>query len=150
MELEPCPNPISRACFFSFVLCNAPEEKSGHDLPGSRCHTGLRSQAISCFPSHSASFPSLQHATHGERRLVTNRKQWLIFLLTDAKPMLLVLYENHKYKQNTVHKYALRLCKMTKGFKRPTPYALVLLAFFAFLKCIFFFFFQEFTDICLG
>lgn len=113
--------------FFGFVLCNAPapEEKSGHDLPGSRCHTGLRSPAISCFLSHSASFPSLQHAVHGEGRLVTKRKQWLIFLHSDVKPVSPV-----HTRTTGISKY---LSKVSKGVRKPSHSALVfvgLLGFF--------------------
>lgn len=111
--------PNLRCLFFSFVLCNtpAPEEKSGHDLPGSRCHTGLRSPAISCFLSHSVSFPSLQHAVHGEGRLVTKRKQWLVFLHSDAKPVSPVHTRNAE-----ISKY---VSKMSKGFRKPSHSALL-------------------------
>lgn len=52
------------SCFLSFFLlhASASEEKRRLHLPGSHCHTGSRSPAISCFLSHSASFPGLQRA----------------------------------------------------------------------------------------
>lgn len=62
--------PMWWGCFLSFFLCHAPgpEKESSLHLPGSHCHTGSQCPAISCFLSHSASFPSLQHAVTWTRK----------------------------------------------------------------------------------
>ena len=81
------PNRVQCACFSSHSL-QGPSSvtESGSGLPGSRCHTGSPCPAIFCFPSHFASFPSLQHAIYGEGRAVTKRQQWVSFLCCDVEP----------------------------------------------------------------
>lgn len=65
--------------------------------------------------------------------------------LPQGKSNIASSYKNHKNKQ--IPKYTLRLSAMSKGFKKPTHYALFA-GFLAFSNM--YLFFKEFMDIWLG